>query len=353
MSAVIIIKNIFEFAKILSSASRDDVEKWNKVSIQNALNWSEYCEEIYKHVIGQDFEDDVNQKVNQLTLFLEPVSCIRLSTESLGKAKYLLVETLLSNPKFPLSSKFILRDIIQEKSECAWILRKFDDRWTQLKTYSQVCQEVLNETETIERDANLLFGNKAKCEAKTLMQHLVVSMNSSEKLERFTKYCKSLCDKLSESNEGWAIIVCLFCTIQDLDEETSARLTDVQRIILNWFKMQDISSSKLWLLDVKLLVQASCDNADFFLMYLQILLLWADTFTPVIDKGSNFTWRSSSGHTTDSLTEHFRMLFLALSPSYEERKCKALDAVVDKVTSTDFTVWHVLAQSLANSLRDL
>lgn len=45
-SAATILKNIFEFVKILNSASQQSVELWDDLSLMNALDWADYCQEV-------------------------------------------------------------------------------------------------------------------------------------------------------------------------------------------------------------------------------------------------------------------------------------------------------------------
>lgn len=45
-SAATILKNIFEFVKILNSASQQSVELWDDLSLVNALDWADYCQEV-------------------------------------------------------------------------------------------------------------------------------------------------------------------------------------------------------------------------------------------------------------------------------------------------------------------
>ncbi|CAL1536614.1 unnamed protein product, partial [Lymnaea stagnalis] len=200
MSAETIIKNIFQFAKVLNDASGENVCHWNTKSLQNALNWADYCQEIYRQVKGMEYEAGVNRQLEEMTMFLEPVSCLRFSVECLGNAKYLLAETLMTNPKFPSTSQEILQNLIKAKADGPIIIQQLQKE-TCFKIYQDLVSFICIQQE--DKTANdKIIEHESSYQAKALLHHLAKTAHAATKVQRFKKYCQAVYDKLAESQKG-------------------------------------------------------------------------------------------------------------------------------------------------------
>ena len=60
--AATILRNVFQFATILNQASNADVQKWDSISISNALDWADYCQEVLFQYIRQTMQSVLQVK---------------------------------------------------------------------------------------------------------------------------------------------------------------------------------------------------------------------------------------------------------------------------------------------------
>uniref|UniRef100_A0A0B7B164 FA complementation group F n=3 Tax=Arion vulgaris TaxID=1028688 RepID=A0A0B7B164_9EUPU len=315
MSASIILKNIFEFAKILNRASHQSVTHWDDQSLRNALDWADYCQELFHQIKGQEYEEDVNSQLSQMAVFLNPVSCLRLSVDTLGCARTQLVQ----------------------------VQKKCSDKCL------QVCTDLLNSL-TDRCHASYLQNIRSDYQAQVLLHNLVAALQNVQKVQRFEKYCCNVYNKLAETQEGWNILVCLF-TVDVCGLPCSEAM--VQEKVLKDFLSrmtqeikQDVVASYLWSVPIDVLIKASSISEQFFLTYLDALVALGDSFSPQIDCRGFISWRSPSGHTLQELCLRFQRELESSVSVCQDRKVKILETVTSHVEATDYTVWKELGRNL-------
>uniref|UniRef100_A0A0B7B089 FA complementation group F n=3 Tax=Arion vulgaris TaxID=1028688 RepID=A0A0B7B089_9EUPU len=347
MSASIILKNIFEFAKILNRASHQSVTHWDDQSLRNALDWADYCQELFHQIKGQEYEEDVNSQLSQMAVFLNPVSCLRLSVDTLGCARTQLVQTLMSNTKFPPLSQKKLISILQRSPDGVRVLEEVQKKCSD--KCLQVCTDLLNSL-TDRCHASYLQNIRSDYQAQVLLHNLVAALQNVQKVQRFEKYCCNVYNKLAETQEGWNILVCLF-TVDVCGLPCSEAM--VQEKVLKDFLSrmtqeikQDVVASYLWSVPIDVLIKASSISEQFFLTYLDALVALGDSFSPQIDCRGFISWRSPSGHTLQELCLRFQRELESSVSVCQDRKVKILETVTSHVEATDYTVWKELGRNL-------
>ncbi|CAG5122094.1 unnamed protein product [Candidula unifasciata] len=346
MSASAILKNIFEFIKILNLASHESVALWDDLSLTNALDWVDYCQELYTEIKGQDFEQDVNSQMRQMVAFLDPVSCLVLSVDSLGCARTLLVEALISNPRFPSSSQERLYKILAKCPEGLKILKEVQQKCSETTSCLQLCTDVLS---SLTDRSDYLPSLRCDLQASILMDSIVEVVKHIKKGERFDKYCQCFYNKLTQTQEGWNILVHLFTKeVSEFPEEGTHHQDKILKAFLTRVKegMEgDISTSKFWTVPVATLTKASCVSEQFFLTYLDALLVLGDSYLPYIQHGF-LSWRCEEHLTMKELCQHFQKLLESTTSSSPDRKMRILGAITDRARGSEFTVWQDLVRNL-------
>ncbi|GFS04409.1 fanconi anemia group F protein-like [Elysia marginata] len=217
-----VLRNVFQFATILNQASNSDVQKWDDVSLLNALDWADYCQELYVRLKDKPFENELNSHLAQMSMLLQPVSCLFLTLDSLQNAKYLLVNSE-SGYRSPHRSIFTLSaGHGQDQARQAAIPSKlslvsFDQR-------REACQEetqLHHDVSTLRAATDLHTGlssrsaqgpdktrrDRQRFQANFLLRHLMNVVRLAKKKHRFESYCHAVCDKLMQSPDGNNIFV--------------------------------------------------------------------------------------------------------------------------------------------------
>ncbi|BFZ24251.1 hypothetical protein BsWGS_27290 [Bradybaena similaris] len=348
-SAATILKNIFEFVKILSSASQQSVALWDDQSLMNALDWADYCQELYTEIKGQDYEEDINSHVRQMVAFLDPVSCLVLSVDSLGCARTLLVESLMSNPRLHSSSQEKIYHIFSKRPEDLKILQQVQQKCSQSTRCLQLCTDMLSSVSG-RSECDYLQSCRCEVQARVLMENMVTAAEHIKKVERFEKYCHSVYSKLTQTQDGWNVLVHLFTKdTGDLTLSGAQHEEKILNVFLSRMKEETemaVSMSQFWTVPVDRLIKASSVNEQFFLTYLAALLVLGDSFLPYIQHSGIVLWRSEQHLTLKELCHHFQRLLESSTSSPPERKLSILGAITNRVKSSEFTVWPDLVRNL-------
>ncbi|RUS79684.1 hypothetical protein EGW08_012568, partial [Elysia chlorotica] len=200
--AATVLKNVFQFATILNQASNTDIQKWDDVSVSNAVDWAEYCQELYIRLKGLPCESDLNSQLAQMTMLLAPVSCLHLTLDSLQSAKYLLVNTLMSNPSLSTQLQGKLRVTLSNTQDGKEILSKIQLENSRRNNAMNFFESLQQSSESTEKEL--------ESPANFLVHHLINIVSCAKKKDRFESYCYAVCDKLMRSTGGNGVFVNMF-----------------------------------------------------------------------------------------------------------------------------------------------
>lgn len=348
-----ILRNVFQFATILNQASNAEVQKWDGESLSNALDWADYCQELYMCLKEKPLEKELNSHLAQMTMMLQPVSCLFLTLDSLQHAKHLLINTLMCNPHVskPLNEK--LRVVLAEQPGGSEILSQIQHQFSTLRAAEDLHASLWKLSHGEENTK----GNNFAFQANFLLEHLMKVVGCSKKKDRFESYCHALCDKLIKSREGNDIFVSMFQhTVEEMEPNRVQWFQLVLDNLMSWlqqFTGPDWSNSPLIKAEVRTVTSAAVVHPPLFSLYLDILTTWADSCVPEVHAGGCLVWSSPDGSDSRALTRHFLSLLSSLSTSESDqgKRNQALTLISDRVQEGQFTVWRQLASHLVQLLK--
>ncbi|GFN77680.1 beta-1,4-mannosyltransferase egh [Plakobranchus ocellatus] len=352
-AAAIILKNVYQFAVILNQASNSNVLKWDNVSICNALNWADYCQELYKKLKGQSYEKEFNSQLAQMTMLLQPTSCLFLSLDSLENAKFLLAKTLIGNPSMTAPLRKRLTMELSRTRDGQNLLSKIEEETSTLKDTEELYLYLLCQHGGPLAEAT---RHKSRFQSHFLLCHLISVVSTAKKKDRFKSYCHALCDKLMQSQSGHEIFVNMFrWKCDDLGLEKQTWFSLVLDHLISWLGVQmqtDLMNCPLLTVDVTDVTFAASIHHQLLNIYLETLSAWADTFTPEIDGPRGLAWRSPTGDDCRALTGHFHHLLSALTLNGElQYRTEVIKRINEHVQTMGFTIWRSVGTQLLHLLK--
>ncbi|XP_033743841.1 uncharacterized protein LOC117329799 [Pecten maximus] len=195
-----LMKNVYTFADIVRQAGGDAVTHWNDKSIQNAFNWADYCQRVYRETEGRPYQAELDRHIKTLSLYMSSPCCLDLSLDALQHAEILLIQTLVENPLLPTR---LLKDVVDicVKSE------------VKLDSFTKVCSESCeNRTivHTFEEILDQLGVSTEECrlesQAETLLAILTSHYQYSNNRERYQQFVSRVLKHLTKDREGWKIL---------------------------------------------------------------------------------------------------------------------------------------------------
>ncbi|XP_048774436.2 uncharacterized protein LOC125679335 [Ostrea edulis] len=311
-AAELLMKNIYTFANILSQAGCDIVAKWNHTSLQNALNWADYCIKVYHQVADKPYRGEIEKHMAAMTLHLHPPSCLRLGVEDLGKARSILERTLLNNSHLPekliriileKQQKSSMNNSIQQEQECEHLAREVTDVTKLMQTLQ----------------TNEVSHSKLISEATMLLSTLLSLISCSSNSQRFENFVSNLLTRITKKAVTLDLILKMLCVSPHDITYTDKQLHFLQSIIIQWLA----NSRNSALLDSKkdFIHEACRFHTDFCQLYLRNILQWAKDMEPLYNEGDSnlYSWRYRSSEskfrdigrsrTLDKLCEHIDNLF--------------------------------------------
>ncbi|KAK3768027.1 hypothetical protein RRG08_007503 [Elysia crispata] len=351
--AAIVLKNVFQFATILNQASNADVQKWDGPSVSNALDWAEYCHELYVRLKGLPSENDFNSQLAQMTMLLTPVSCLHLTLDALQNAKYLLVNTLVCNSKLSTQLHRKLEAALSNSQDGNEILSKIQQQASSLKTAENFFESLRRPS----ADASGTSQDRAEFHANFLVLHLTNIVSCAKKKDRFESYCHAVCDKLMQSPQGDNVFVHLFnCKLDEkVEPERRKWLRVLHHHLISWLQRQirqNALSCPLLKADVEDVVQAASIHPEVFKIYLDVLSTWTDSCVPEIHRPGCLVWVSPDGSNSQRVSHHFQCLLSRLSSSNDQlRRNQVINLIVRRVQGREFSAWRSLAISLLHMLK--
>ncbi|XP_061163703.1 uncharacterized protein LOC133172884 [Saccostrea echinata] len=348
MTAEVLMKNIYTFANILSQAESDIVARWNPTSLQNALNWADYCIKVYNQVADKPYRCQIEKQMAAMTLHLHPPSCLQLCVEDLGKARLIMEKTLLQNTHLP-EKLFTMILKQQEKSNA--------DNLTQ-DGCEKAAREVNNVTkllQALQTNEESLGQIKLTSEATALLSTLMGLTECSSKPQRFETYVCNLLTRIAKKAGKFDVILKML-TVSPCDTTyTDSQLHYLHSIIIRWLS---VPSNDTFLDSCKEVIQEACKfHTDFCHTYLKHILQWAKNMEPSYDEGDSnpYSWRFRSidpqrrggdrGRTLESLCEHIINLINV------NKQCQILvkETLQTQKESSHFNVYRDIVKKIGHT----
>ncbi|XP_022327686.2 uncharacterized protein LOC111127006 [Crassostrea virginica] len=310
MTPETLMKNIFTFANILSQAGSDVVEKWNNASFRNALNWADYCVKVFKQIENKPYRREIEKHMSVMSLHLHPPSCLKIGVEDLGKARLILIKTLLQNPYVPDK---ILKTVLEQQ--------KLGDT---IDPSSQDCPDIVKQvtlvsmlTKTFKSSSPTDGQTKLKSEARALLFTMIGLLPCSSNSQRFESYACNLLSRIAKKLGRLDLMLKMLCVLPSERMHINNQLQYVHEIILRW--LSEPQNSRYLVGSSKDLIQEVCRfHTDYCQLYLNHIIDWANSMEPSYseDDSNFYSWRYKGGEleqggnnrTFEHLCEHIENL---------------------------------------------
>ncbi|XP_035825051.1 uncharacterized protein LOC101857400 isoform X2 [Aplysia californica] len=312
---------------------------------------------IHSLLKGGPFENDVDHKLCEMTLLKRPVSCLTLTVDSLGRAKEILTENLMSNPYLKGTVRHELITLLQNNPEDAQILQKVQKNLETARCDRDTVDRLLGALNSCPPIPSWLevSGDRwpSLYQTKMLLQHLLHVCRYEEKEERLENYLVVLLDQVSE-NRGWDVATSLICLLCEEEDSNPECCSTVLKCTLGWLSrdLSDIDCERmLSSMSPAQAARAAASCEPFLQLYLRALSLWADRFLPFVDHLGRVTWRSpTSSSTSSDFTQHLEKL-LQLSDVSPRARTDTLGLITGRVRDLEYSVWSHVCHTLLQTLK--
>ncbi|XP_041359530.1 uncharacterized protein LOC121375901 [Gigantopelta aegis] len=355
MSVAKVLKNVFTFTQVLGQASSEEAALWDTQALENALKWAQYCEQVHQHVQGKPFESDFEDQLQEMTLLLDPPLCLSVDLALLGNATQVIQNVLLQNPHLNIQLVNGLVCSIRDNDSSGGVLIQRILELGSLHGAVKISEELMQDVslrvgDIFQHDVCLTADSLSSySQAVVLMQHLIIQLRSTSKLDRFTQHVERLAEALVVRKDGLEVLLCCLCVeSSDPLERCQLDYRKTRDVIYQWMEKASKTSShrrKFCEVSSLLLANVAVENDEFFQLYQNILLEWGERLVPDYTRQTDSTklygWRprkESSVGTFSSLTNHFVTLLGCNQP--QTLRQSTAEFLTDLAMKSYFNIWR-------------
>lgn len=286
-----VINNIYTFANILSSANTDLVKCWDQTSLIKALKWAAYCKKIENETRDCTFRDDLDFQIQRMTIFLKPVSLLKLSLDKLSDAPYLLCKSLLQNPCTPAPVMTKLVDNFE--SSAKQHVRHMDKN--KMKSDYKLYQLLGEDISFMDQnDRSQAFHIMSRL---TTLQKLCFSCQS-----RYDKFVEKIVMELVKFRNGWTVTIYMILVevVSELDHDVVTGIK--KKLMAAVTTMARDLTCGLWTCKLSLLSEVCRVDEKFADIYINHLIAWTQDMVPVYrvqENGDIYFWRYKDSNLSD------------------------------------------------------
>lgn len=272
-----LLRNLYCFLEILQTSRSDEVSSWDRQSLDNALKWAAFAEQVYTQSKNKPYCHQLDAELQKLGQLHWRLGDYTVNLTSLKQSKEKLMSNLLQNTYLNSElKKFLLCDL----------------RHLRYSSVTEVCSHLTSTqalvdvlmtselTSPSDRSQDAVELSR-ETEARRLCQLLTHSFRHGS---RGNAYINEKLKMFASCEDGINVIASALNIASSSLNNGSITSRPVCDVLLQFFlKQVEASEDLLWSVSPSLMTHLCCQSSDLFDHYLQCLTRCGDDLQPDYD----------------------------------------------------------------------